>query len=74
MTTKHIKIGVARKNLLERYPAHITKISGRKIFTIWDMKEGVAIMSGELEEIKEWAKENGYKIDATNRLGKSILN
>lgn len=71
---RRIKIGVARKTYSERYPAHITKVSGRRYFEIWEMTNGGGVLAaGTLEEIQAWAKENGYMLTPTNRLGKSII-
>lgn len=75
MYRNFIKIGIARKSVIERYPAHLVKVSGRALYAIWEMTGSrECLVGGTLEEVTAWAKENGYKLDATNRLGKGILN
>lgn len=74
MKTKHIKLGIARKSCIERYPAHIVKLSRRMLFEVWDVHTTRdVIFGGTLEEMVAWAKENGYELVATNCYGKSFI-
>lgn len=76
MTRSIIKIGIARKDYTERYPAHITKISHRQLFQVWSMSPNYSgpLAAGTIDEIRTWAAENGYMLTATNKLGRQILN
>lgn len=77
MARTYIKIGVARKDSIERYPAHVVKISRRNEYQIWKrtcITDGHVIADGTMEEIKAWATKNGYKIIATNNLGRTLIN
>lgn len=66
-----IKIGIARTAPYHRNPFIVYKKSRRQIFGIFINRTWV---EGTLEELRDWADQNGYQLIATNRLGKSILN
>ena len=66
-----IKIGIARTAPYVLNPIIIYKKSRRQIFGFFVNRIWV---EGTLEELLDCAQRLGLKIEATNRLGKSILN
>ena len=66
-----IKIGIARETPYVLNPIIIYKKSRRQIFGFFVNRTWV---EGTLEEIRDCAQRLGLKIEATNRLGRQILN
>ena len=66
-----IKIGIARTAPYVRNPTIIYKKSRRQIFGFFVNRTWV---EGTLEELRDYAQRLGLKIEATNRLGRQILN
>lgn len=66
-----IKIGIARTAPYHRNPFIVYKKSRRQIFGIFINHTWV---EGTLEELRDCAQRLGLKIEATNKLGRQILN
>ena len=67
-----IRIGIVRKSFNDLHKLELYKTSRKREYVV--LGNYKAHFRGTMEELKAWAAAEGLRIDATNKLGRELLN